>query len=127
MRWHYQIVDKKNSGVGVIDKAVRILNALESGPKSENSSVRTVRAFCEERLYNLNYWKDNNKEVDIIIDKKTDTLPIEVKYRNSISGKDMRGIKGFIEKFDSKNGVLITKDLLKVENNITFMPFWLIN
>jgi len=39
----------------------------------------------------------------------------------------MRGIKGFIEKFDSKNGVLITKDLLKVENNITFMPFWLIN
>ncbi|NBV95533.1 MAG: IclR family transcriptional regulator, partial [Actinobacteria bacterium] len=34
MRWHYQIVDKKNSGVGVIDKAVRILNALESGPKS---------------------------------------------------------------------------------------------
>lgn len=125
---------RKNKKLYITDNGIR--NALlrlddiaaeDEGQLVENSSVRTVRAFCEERLYNLNYWKDNNKEVDIIIDKKTDTLPIEVKYRNSISGKDMRGIKGFIEKFDSKNGVLITKDLLKVENNITFMPFWLIN
>jgi DNA-binding IclR family transcriptional regulator len=43
MRWHYQIVDKKNSGVGVIDKAVRILNALESGPKSLSQLVSETK------------------------------------------------------------------------------------
>lgn len=54
-------------------------------------------------------------------------IVIEVKYRNSISGKDLKGIKAFIETFDSKSGVLITRDLLKIEDNIVFMPFWLIN
>ena len=43
MRWHYQIVDKKNSGVGVIDKAVRILSALESGPKSLSQLVTDTK------------------------------------------------------------------------------------
>ena len=43
MRWHYQIVDKKNSGVGVLDKAVRILTVLESGPHSLSELVKATR------------------------------------------------------------------------------------
>jgi DNA-binding IclR family transcriptional regulator len=40
MRWQYYIVDmKKNSGVGVLDKAVRILATLESGPHSLSELV----------------------------------------------------------------------------------------
>ena len=42
MRWHYQSVDKKNSGVGVLDKAVRILAALEAGPQSLSDLVATT-------------------------------------------------------------------------------------
>ena len=43
MRWHYQIVDKKNSGVGVLDKAIRILSILESGPHSLADLVKASR------------------------------------------------------------------------------------
>ena len=43
MRWHYQIVDKKNSGVGVLDKAVRILAILESGPHSLADLVKASK------------------------------------------------------------------------------------
>ena len=40
MRWQNYIVDmKKNSGVGVLDKAVRILATLESGPHSLSELV----------------------------------------------------------------------------------------
>ncbi len=39
MRWQYQSVERKNSGVGVLDKAVRILATLESGPHSLSELV----------------------------------------------------------------------------------------
>ncbi len=39
MRWQYQTVDIKNSGVGVLDKAVKILATLESGPHSLSELV----------------------------------------------------------------------------------------
>jgi DNA-binding IclR family transcriptional regulator len=39
MRWLYCIVDKKNSGVGVLDKAVKILATLEAGPHSLSELV----------------------------------------------------------------------------------------
>ena len=42
MRWHYQSVDDKNSGVGVLDKAVKILAALEAGPQSLSELVAST-------------------------------------------------------------------------------------
>lgn len=39
MRWHYQSVDRKRSGVGVLDKALAILAALEAGPRSLSELV----------------------------------------------------------------------------------------
>ena len=39
MRWQYQTVDIKNSGVGVLDKAIKILATLESGPHSLSELV----------------------------------------------------------------------------------------
>ena len=39
MRWHYQSVDRKNSGVGVLDKALSIMAALEAGPRSLSELV----------------------------------------------------------------------------------------
>ena len=42
MRWHYQSVDGKNSGVGVLDKAVKILAALEGGAQSLSDLVKAT-------------------------------------------------------------------------------------
>ena len=39
LRCQYYIVDKKNSGVGVLDKAVKILACLEAGPHSLSELV----------------------------------------------------------------------------------------
>ena len=36
-------MDKKNSGVGVLDKAVRILGVLESGPHSLSELVAVTK------------------------------------------------------------------------------------
>ncbi|MEY3098555.1 MAG: hypothetical protein RIS32_346, partial [Actinomycetota bacterium] len=36
-------MDKKNSGVGVLDKAVKILSVLESGPHSLSELVAATK------------------------------------------------------------------------------------
>ena len=43
MRCEYWIVDKKNSGVGVLDKAVTILSVLEGGPHSLADLVKATK------------------------------------------------------------------------------------
>jgi len=126
-------VIRKNKKLYVTDNGIRNallrlndFDAADEGQLVENSSVQLVRSYCEENLFKIHYWRENTREVDIIIDKKTDTLPIEVKYRNEITGKDLKGIKVFSETFGSKCSVVITKDLIKINDEIVFMPFWLI-
>ena len=43
MRCQYYIVERKNSGVGVLDKAVKILACLESGPHSLSELVAATK------------------------------------------------------------------------------------
>lgn len=126
-------VIRKNKKLYVTDNGIRNallrlsdFDAADEGQLVENSSVQLVRSYCEENLFNIHYWRENTREVDIIIDKKTDTLPIEVKYRNEITGKDLKSIKAFSETFGSKCSVVITKDLIKIDGEMVFMPFWLI-
>ena len=66
-------------------------------------------------------------EIDFIIDRNVDIIPIDVKYKNKINSSDITNISNFIEK-DKRNvnyGIVVTRDLYKMENNIYFIPYWL--
>jgi len=67
----------------------------------ENCAVQNTRFFAEKNLYNLYYWRDGQKEVDIVIDLKNKVIPIEVKYRNEIENDDLKGLNAFMDKFNS--------------------------
>lgn len=70
-----------------------------------------------------NYYR-NKYEIDIIIKKDAQILPIEIKY----GGVEARGMMQFLKEFDIKKGLIITKDLLKKETKdnkkISFVPVW---
>ena len=57
-------------------------------------------------------------------------LPVEVKYRNQILLKDLKGIIKFMEKYGVKEGIIVSKDLLqkrKQDDKILWLiPAWLI-
>ncbi len=72
------------------------------------------------------YWKNNKgNEVDLILEISNKPLPIEVKYRNSISMSDLKGINTFISVKKSSFGFVITKDLLDIKDTLIFVPLWL--
>lgn len=74
------------------------------------------------------FWRDKHKnEVDVVIENKT-LNPTEIKYRNDISKKDLKGLLRFMEVFKLKRGEVVTKDIFKEEKiddkKIGFVPAW---
>lgn len=92
------------------------------------------RLLCEKENYKEFYYRNSGKEeIDIIIDRNIDIIPIEVKYTNQIESSDLKAINKFIEEHQNKGinqakfGIIITKDILKKEGNLYFIPYWLLN
>ena len=93
-----------------------------------------IRLLCEKENYNEYYYRNSKKEeIDIILDRKIDVIPIEVKYTNQIETADITVIKNFIEKNRNNKmgktqyGIIITKDIYKKEGELYFVPYWLFN
>ncbi len=74
---------------------------------------------------NLKYWRTKSKaEVDFVIEKEQDICPIEIKYVSKrMVGKSFYS---FIDKFNPKAGIILTKDYLaeeKIKNTkVKFIP-----
>ena len=93
-----------------------------------------IRLICEKENYNQYYYRNSNKEeIDIILDRKIDIIPIEVKYTNQIENADTNTIKNFINKNKESKigkttfGIIITKNIYKKEENLYHIPYWLFN
>jgi len=124
---------RKNKKIYIADSGIR--NAMlknnelspgDEGFEVENSCVQSAGKYSEPGKYTVYFWRDNQNETDIVIDKKLEVLPIEVKYRNTILEKDLKGLFAFMEKYKSKKGIVVTKSYLEHKDNVYYIPFWLI-
>jgi hypothetical protein len=119
---------RSNEKAYVLDQGIinSLLNKTKIDDVFAGHLVETV-VLRHLLKYEIYYWK-NYYEVDFIVIKDKIT-PIEVKYKDNIDKKDIRGIISFCKKFKVKKGIIITKDLLKKEKingkTIYFVPAWL--
>ncbi|KAA6338999.1 hypothetical protein EZS27_013028, partial [termite gut metagenome] len=106
---------------GVVAQA--ILSPLETdssfmGAIAENY---VAQAFAVN-LIPLLYWKnDNTAEVDFVIQKGVDVIPIEVKSGVRVRSKSL-GI--FMEKYKCPYGIRISKKNFGFENGIKSVPLY---
>ncbi len=120
---------RSNEKAYIMDPA--IINSLLNKTSIDKAFAgHLVESIIAEHLiwHECYYWK-NYYEVDFVVKIKNKLLPIEVKYKNQINKKDLKGLLNFMEKFDINKGVLITKDLFdkqKIDKKeILFVPAWL--
>ena len=72
------------------------------------------------------YWKGRrDKEVDFTLKVDNKYVPIEVKFRKEIPKKELSGLYNFMKGGGSSKGIVITKDLLKSDKNLIFIPAYL--
>ncbi|MDK2906929.1 MAG: uncharacterized protein PWQ66_890 [Petrotoga sp.] len=70
-------------------------------------------------LYNGPYfwYSQKGKEIDFLINLKSDIIPIEVKFQNNISPSDYLTMKKVFQK-----GILITKNIVCKKDNVVALP-----
>ena len=124
---------RKNKKIFIVDSGIRNgmlrndeLSSEDEGFLVENCSVQMARSYSEPENYQVFFWREKQKETDIVIDKRIGLLPIEVKYRNTVSDKDVKGLFTFMEQYETKTGIVITKNYLAKKGNIVYIPFWMI-
>jgi len=82
----------------------------------------------EDELY---FWRTISKqEVDFVLKKEEEIIPMEVKYQNFKKSQITTGMKNFIELYNPKQAVIITKDyqaFVKINKcEVYFIPIYLI-
>ena len=74
------------------------------------------------------YRSPQKNEVDIIIDKDENILPVEIKIRNQLRPKDYKNLNMFMKKFHVNNAVLISKNHESIKEfdglKIFTLPYW---
>lgn len=105
---------------------LREINELEKTKILENLVFFHILSLKRNELFpKIFYWLDDARnEVDIVFDFKKETIPIEVKYKDTVEKKEIRGLINFCREFNTR-GIVVTEDTLKTEDNILFIPAWL--
>jgi hypothetical protein len=123
---------RKNKTLYVLDNG--IANAMlrlpeitdtQAGHVVEAICARDALSACEDNLWALHYWRKKNVEVDLVIDKKINVLPIEVKYRTNAKQTSLAQFQQEFPKAKIPVSVVITKDRLAKEQDVLYIPFWL--
>jgi len=117
--------------------------ALRGEISPENKGRIIENLFVTQTDGNFFYRSASKEEVDIILDPqrisflaenidyneyKRIGIPLEVKYSNRISARDLRGMKSFMKKYEVKRGYIISEDyeeeLIFDWGQIFIIPAW---
>jgi predicted AAA+ superfamily ATPase len=97
-----------------------LADPLEMGKAVENLVVNSTQAKF--------FWRDVRHEVDAILVEGERIIPVESKYRNNISRKDIKGLLKFMERFRLSEGYVITETMEREEKigdkKIIYIPLW---
>lgn len=95
---------------GILHSMMRYTEKDIANPAISGRSVETLFfALLKAHYPDVWFWRDAAKhEVDLVLRTAKSIAPVEIKYRNSISSKDISGLLYFMDKFRLKTGWVIT-------------------
>lgn len=112
-----------------LEKAGRIVGLEESGFEFQNFVYSLLSQHIGERLFTLHYWRTKGQaEVDFIIDKGIDVLPVEIKAKALKRTTLSRGFRSFLDTYHPKEAWIINLSLdehLTIgQTKVYFKPWW---
>lgn len=91
--------------------------------ESEEKTGKLIETTCVLATDAKFFWRDKYKdEVDIILQKDKEIIPIEVKYRNQPSQN--KGLQKFCKKYKCKEAIVVTKDKRGKNEDVRFVPVY---
>jgi uncharacterized protein len=126
-------VSRKNKKIYVHDGGIKnaLLRRTEISSSDledevKNTCIGMASDFVEKNAGKVCFWHSGHSEADIVLDKGFTLLPISVNLKNVLSRRDIRGLNSFGRTYFNRDSVVITRDTLAIENNVYYVPYWLI-
>ncbi len=93
-------------------------------------NVLKLKYAANKLIDNLSFWRQGEKEIDFLINFDNNILPIEVKFSNNISVKELLALTDYLKVKKLDFGVVVTKnELSRKEINgqvLYYIPYYLI-
>lgn len=108
----------------IIDNFLELAKRTDSGILAENAVFSELKKTREEKIA---FWRtDRKQEVDFIVKKGLEIIPLEVKYQCFKKPAVPPNLKSFIEKYRPKKALIITSDFAAktkyLKTKIEFVP-----
>lgn len=105
---YYTDIGMRNYSLGIFGEELR---PQECGTLFQNFIYLLLKDYCKHKGWSIHYWRTTDKsEVDFVVDKKTDVLPVEVKYKSLRKPTVSRAFRSFIEKYQPREGWIVNLD-----------------
>lgn len=106
-----------------------IQNQNELGFLFQNFIKNLIAEHLTWKSWTLNFWRTTDKaEVDFVINKGNEIVPIEVKYSMISNSTVKRSLRSFIEKYSPKKAFVINRnysDEIRIgETTVIFIPYY---
>ena len=112
----------------MIEKAGNIKSLNEAGFEFQNFIFRLLRGYIGDRIYSLHDWRTKGQaEVDFVIDKGQELLPVEVKAKSLSKPKVDRSLRSFLNSYHPKEAWVINLSLdtmIKIGPTEVFFRPW---
>lgn len=97
----------------------------------QNFVFRILNKSLRYSSATLHYWRTTDgAEVDFVIDKVTEMIPVEVKYSDLKTSTISRSFRNFIEKYKPKRAVVVNlsySDKMTIgETDVSIIPYYLL-
>lgn len=111
---------RKRPKIYVSDHAFCGLESAKQGLKAETVAFNHLAGRGK-----IGYWRNNNGEVDLVVQRNGEVMGLEIKYKKTIKAKELNNLKAFGKKYPESKTFLITKETLKRKKEIKKVPLWL--
>ena len=100
----------------------RGITEKEEGILVEADCCHLAKAYEAITLSKVFYYRDDKGEVDLVIQGRDKLLPVEVKFQHQIKSEDFGSIRRFQSRYGSGQAILVTRDVLRLENDVALIP-----
>jgi predicted AAA+ superfamily ATPase len=118
----------RNYAAGLVGN---LINPVETGFVFQNFIGNILKELIQWKGWTLHYYRTTDKaEVDFIINKQYELLPVEVKYSKLKKIEIPRSLRSFIDKYNPPNALIInlelTAEISLNSTKIKFIPWYLL-
>jgi len=107
-----------------LDNGLRNIISFRFSEDKGKLAENLVGSLLAQQKGEIFYWK-NKREVDFVVKEGKKLSALNISFDEKIKDREIASLLEFKEKFkNTKNLILITKDLEKQEKGIKFIPLW---